>query len=114
MTEPRIVSLIASATEIVCALGRPERAERLTAEMTGRLDALRERSGRLAERPTVACIEWIDPLMHAENWVQELVEIAGGSVMPPLAAHPGWSSLSAVRNGRVFLTDGNQCHPSAR
>ncbi len=109
MTEPRIVSLIASATEIVCApvcssskvdvdgssraiddqvrsivataLGRPERAERLTAEMTGRLDALRDRSGRLAERPTIACIEWIDPLMHAENWVPELVEIAGGSVM---------------------------------
>ena len=28
--------------------------------------------------------------------------------MPPLAAQPGWSELSAVRNDRVFLTDGNQ------
>ena len=159
---PRIVSLAPmdlgdvfdDIRTVASALGRPERAERLTAEMTGRLDAIRERSSRLAERPTTACIEWIDPLMHAENWVPELALIAGGSVMlgeagrhsgyfefeqmmeadpdviavmpcgfdiprtaaemPPLAARPGWADLSAVRNGRVFLTDGNQCHPSAR
>ena len=133
---------------VAAALGRPERAERLTAGLTARLDAIRERSSQLAERPAIACIEWIDPLMHAENWVPELVEIAGGTVMlgeagrhsgyfefdrmieadpdviaimpcgfdipraeaemPPLAAHPGWPDLSAVRSGRVFLTDGNQ------
>lgn len=28
--------------------------------------------------------------------------------MPPLVAQPGWSDLKAVKNGRVFLTDGNQ------
>ena len=153
---PRIVSLAPmdlgdvfdDIRTVAAALGRPERAERLTAEMTGRLDAIRERSSRLPERPTIACIEWIDPLMHAENWVPELALIAGGKVMlgkagrhsgyfefeqmikadpdviavmpcgfdiprtaaemPPLAARPGWSGLSAVRSGRVFLTDGNQ------
>jgi iron complex transport system substrate-binding protein len=30
-------------------------------------------------RPTVACIEWIDPLMAAGNWVPEVVELAGGT-----------------------------------
>lgn len=30
------------------------------------------------ERPTVACLEWIEPLMAAGNWVPELVEMAGG------------------------------------
>ena len=155
-SEPRIVSLEPMALgdvfddirTVAAALGRPERAERLNAGLTARLDAIRERSGALGERPVIACIEWIDPLMHAENWVPELVEIAGGRVMlgeagrhsgyfefdrmveadpdviavmpcgfdiprtaaemPPLAAQPGWSELSAVRNGRVFLTDGNQ------
>ena len=155
-SEPRIVSLapmdlgdvFEDIGSVAAALGRPERAERLNAGMRSRLDALRDRSRQLATRPTVACIEWIDPLMHAENWVPELVEIAGGRVMlgeagrhsgyfafetmmeadpdiiavmpcgfdiprtaaemPPLAAHPGWSDLSAVRNGRVFLTDGYQ------
>ncbi|HIK26634.1 MAG: cobalamin-binding protein [Oscillatoriaceae bacterium SKW80] len=29
-------------------------------------------------RPTVACIEWLDPLMAAGNWVPELVTLAGG------------------------------------
>jgi iron complex transport system substrate-binding protein len=28
--------------------------------------------------------------------------------MAPLAARPGWGELRAVREGRVFLTDGNQ------
>ena len=155
-SEPRIVSLapmdlgdvFRDIRTVAATLGRPERAERLTAGLTARLDAIRERSGQLDERPTIACIEWIDPLMHAENWVPELVEIAGGSVMlgeagrhsgyfefeklveadpdviavmpcgfdiprtaaemPPLAARPGWSDLSAVQSGRVFLTDGNQ------
>jgi len=32
----------------------------------------------LAERPTVAAIEWIDPPMGGGNWVPELVALAGG------------------------------------
>ena len=28
--------------------------------------------------------------------------------MPVLTQHPEWSQLQAVRNGRVYLTDGNQ------
>ena len=28
--------------------------------------------------------------------------------MSPLVAHPAWSALSAVRNGQVVMTDGNQ------
>lgn len=31
------------------------------------------------DRPTVACIEWIDPLMAAGNWIPEMVQLAGGS-----------------------------------
>ncbi|MDE2852294.1 MAG: ABC transporter substrate-binding protein [Acidobacteriota bacterium] len=155
-SEPRIVSLapmdlgdvFSDIHSVASALRRPERSERLNAALTARLDAIRERSSGLGDRPTIACIEWIDPLMHAENWVPELAEIAGGRVMlgeagrhsgyfefermveadpdviavmpcgfdirrtaaemPPLAAQPGWSELSAVRSGRVFLTDGNQ------
>jgi iron complex transport system substrate-binding protein len=32
----------------------------------------------IAERPTLACIEWTEPLMAAGNWVPQLVELAGG------------------------------------
>lgn len=31
-----------------------------------------------AARPSVACIEWIEPLMAAGNWVPEMVDLAGG------------------------------------
>lgn len=37
-----------------------------------------EQKTRHAQRPRVACIEWLDPLMTAGNWIPELVEIAGG------------------------------------
>ena len=30
-------------------------------------------------RLSVACLEWLDPLMAAGNWVPELVELAGGT-----------------------------------
>lgn len=30
-------------------------------------------------RPVVACIEWLDPLMIAGNWMADLVAIAGGA-----------------------------------
>jgi iron complex transport system substrate-binding protein len=105
-------------------------------------------SGTIIPRPTIACIEWIDPLMCAGNWVPELVELAGGrdvlgkagqhspymtmedltaadpdviaimpcgfditraaEEMPVLADRPEWQALRAVREGRTYITDGNQ------
>ena len=34
--------------------------------------------GAKQNRYTVACIEWIDPLMAAGNWIPEMVKISGG------------------------------------
>lgn len=122
--------------------------EKLVASLTSRLSDLGGRAKKLPARPTIACIEWIDPLMFAANWVPSLVEIAGGRIMmgepgrhsgyfdfgelaardpeiltvmpcgfdiaqsmkemPALTGRPEWAQLSAVRNDRVFVTDGNQ------
>jgi iron complex transport system substrate-binding protein len=129
-------------------LGISERAERLIAELQAAIAAIQSRLAGVPRRPTVACIEWIDPLMAAGNWVPELVELAGGrdvlgragehspwlgweelavadpeviAVMPcgfdiarsraelaPLLSHPLWPGLRAVRDRRVYLTDGSQ------
>lgn len=155
-SRPRIVALEPMALADVWsdiravaeALGAPERAASLVAELQARLESIRERAAAIEARPTIACIEWIDPLMAAGNWVPELVELAGGTnvfgeagrhspwmtfeelaaadpdviavmpcgfdiertrrEMPPLSGRPEWAKLSAVKNGRVFLTDGNQ------
>jgi iron complex transport system substrate-binding protein len=46
--------------------------------MRRRMAAVVESMQSIHARPTVACIEWIDPLMAAGNWMPELVEMAGG------------------------------------
>ena len=63
------------------SLGAAGCGERLVDALTARLADLRARTEPLDKRPVVACIEWIDPLMDAGNWVPELVDIAGGTVM---------------------------------
>jgi iron complex transport system substrate-binding protein len=128
------------------ACGVPERGEQLVASLRRRVLEIGVRAGPL-ERPTVANIEWIEPLMSAGNWLPELVEVAGGvSVFGEAGRHspwlewndlvakdPGvivispcgfgitrtmeevgllrakreWDSLKAVRDGRVFVADGN-------
>ena len=60
------------------ALGAPERGEKLVSDLQARLGAIEAKAGQIGQRPRVACIEWIDPLMAAGNWIPELVAMAGG------------------------------------
>jgi iron complex transport system substrate-binding protein len=46
---------------------------------------------KIEHLPTVACIEWTDPLMIAANWIPELVSLAGGK---PTFGVTGQSSTS--------------------
>jgi iron complex transport system substrate-binding protein len=57
--------------------------------LQARLEACRDRAH--SHRPSVACIEWTDPLMAAGNWVPELVEIAGGrNLLGHTGRHSPW------------------------
>lgn len=51
----------------------------------------------LHELPTVACIEWTDPLMVAANWIPELVNLAGGQSLFCATGQPSpvlpWETL---------------------
>lgn len=86
-SQPRVVSLqpnnLADLWEDIArvakSLDASRRAAQLTARLQERIATIASTTCALATRPTVACIEWIDPLMAAGNWVPELVEIAGGS-----------------------------------
>jgi iron complex transport system substrate-binding protein len=45
----------------------------------------------VTNRPRVACIEWIEPLMAAGNWVPELVALAGGeNLFGAVGQHSPW------------------------
>jgi iron complex transport system substrate-binding protein len=68
-------------------IGRVAEGERLVASLRARLAAIARRTGG-APRPTVACVEWIEPIFHMGNWGPELVELAGGtSVLGTAGAH---------------------------
>ena len=155
-SRPRIVSLEPMSLgdiwndirAVAAALGDLQRGDDLVARLVDRLAAVRAAVRSAPTHPSLACIEWIDPLMSAGNWTPELVERAGGTdpfgeagkhsgylriddlaaadpevvviapcgfeiersrrEMAPLATHPVWRRLSAVRAGRVAIADGNQ------
>lgn len=73
------------------ALGVPERGTELITRLERRMAAVAERARGLLERPTVACIEWIEPLMAAGNWMPELVAMAGGvNLFGEAGKHSPW------------------------
>ena len=48
---------------------------------------------------TVACIEWIDPLMAAGNWVPTLVELAGGdNLFGEAGKHSPWMDFKVLKD----------------
>lgn len=59
------------------ALSVPEKGQDLINDMQARIQAIKDTTSTL-EKPTVASIEWIDPLMAGGNWMPTLVESAGG------------------------------------
>ncbi|MEK6303609.1 MAG: cobalamin-binding protein [Acidobacteriota bacterium] len=60
------------------ALDASDRAQQLVDKLESRMDEVIQRTHWLATNPSVACIEWIEPLMAAGNWMPELVAMAGG------------------------------------
>jgi len=131
------------------AAGCSDCSESLLRALTQRVQAVQSKTAFLPidRRPRVVCLEWIDPIMVAANWMPDLLSLAGGrcdlttsgqrsrytdwndvrrfdpEVMvimpcgfdlartereaPALFSLPGWLELSAVRNRRVFVADGN-------
>jgi iron complex transport system substrate-binding protein len=110
MSRPRVVSLTphclkdvwADVRRVAAVLDRPEQAESLIRKWSSRLDLIQMQTDDSSTsvkqklvRPSVACVEWIDPLMTAGNWVPELVEIAGGqNVLSEPARHSPWLEWS--------------------
>jgi len=80
----RSVGEILQMIRIVGGLvGRAERAASLATELERGLDAVRAQAAQLARRPRVFFEEWDAPLISGIRWVEELVEIAGGTPVFP-------------------------------
>jgi iron complex transport system substrate-binding protein len=68
------------------AAGVPAAGEQLLASFDDKLAAVKARASGQPSR-TIACIEWIDPVMVAGGWMPELVRLAGGR--PVICEEPG-------------------------
>ena len=55
-----------------------EETNRLIKPLEDRLNFIKNKTSN-QKKPTIACIEWIDPLMAAGNWIPEMVAISGGN-----------------------------------
>ena len=90
--EPNALSDVwADIRRVADALGAPERAETLIASLQNRMDEITRRAQQLSSNPTVACVEWIEPLMAAGNWMPELVWMAGGvNLFGEAGKHSPW------------------------
>ncbi len=77
--------------KIARALEAPQLGARLIAQLKSRIAETTRKATSLRRRPTIACIEWIDPLMAAGNWMPELVEMAGGeNLFGEAGKHSPW------------------------
>ena len=80
------------------ALDAPQAGEALTSRMRRRMAAVEARPRSQGTTPTVACVEWIEPLMAAGNWMLELVSMAGGkNLFGTAGRHSPWMSFEDLR-----------------
>jgi iron complex transport system substrate-binding protein len=64
-----------------------------------RIEIIRHKLKFITEKPKVACIEWLSPLMIAGNWTPEIIEIAGGiPVLAEQGKHSGYVSFEDIEN----------------
>ena len=103
---PRIVSLsprrmvdvwgdIRAVAEV---LDVAERGREVVKQLKIRVVDVIEKVVQAKHRPSVACIEWLDPLMAAGNWVPELVELAGGrNLFGEPGQHSPWLAWQKLR-----------------
>lgn len=68
-------------------------AEGVISDLKDRLELM-----RVPALQTVACIEWIEPLMAAGNWTPELISLAGGiDIFGKPGVHSPWITWEALR-----------------
>ena len=102
--DPRIISLqpqkLSDIWEdinlIAKSLGVAKKGLDFTGQIKDKVDNLKSLySSKII--PTIACVEWINPLMFAGNWVPEMVKIAGGKdLFGRIGMHSDWSTYDML------------------
>ena len=74
----RIDDVLNDITRVGESAGVKDAAAGVVAGLRARIESATKTVASVTMPPTVACIEWMDPVIAAGHWVPEMVEIAGG------------------------------------
>jgi iron complex transport system substrate-binding protein len=84
--------------QVAQSLNVQAEGERLLEDLQERVDIVRHKLKYIENKPTVACIEWLEPMMISGNWVPELVSIAGGTpILAQAGKHSPYVSWDDIR-----------------
>ena len=75
----RIDDVLNDITRVGESAGVKDAAAGVVAGLRARIESVTKVVDGVEVSPTVACIEWMDPVIAAGHWVPEMVEIAGGT-----------------------------------
>ena len=93
----RLEDVYDDVRRVASALGVEGHGRALILSMRRRLAALAARV-ELLDRPKVAVLEWLDPLLAAGHWIPELVMLAGGrDAFGVVGARGPWLSTERLR-----------------
>jgi iron complex transport system substrate-binding protein len=104
--EARIISLKPNSlddifndiTTIATALNVIDAGNALLETLHERVDIIRHKLKFNETKPTVACIEWLEPLMLSGNWIPDLVSAAGGvSILTQTGKHSPYVNWEDIR-----------------
>ena len=82
---------------VASALDADGRGVRLVARMRERMSAIAAAADVPGQRPRVATVEWLSPLMTAGNWMPEIIAMGGGEDLFGEAGGSAWFSWEALR-----------------
>jgi iron complex transport system substrate-binding protein len=114
-TQPRVISLdphtlgevLGDARTLAEATDHKDAAVALVRNAAERIDRVRVATRRVARRPRVAALEWLDPPFAAGHWTPQLIEYAGGE---DVLGFPGehseertWDEVRASRPDVVIV-----------
>jgi len=97
-----ILDMIAVLSRIV---GKQSEGRALIDNLNRGLDAIRESAKSFPRRPRVYFEEWDDPLISGIQWVEELVELAGGDPIFPELRRAGKAKDRVVDPATVVARD---------
>lgn len=94
----RLADIWEDIRRVAEALDLAEQGRDFLRSLKNRVVSIIEKTCVLKNRPSVACIEWIEPLMAAGNWVPEMIDLAGGAnVAGEAGKHSPWMNWENLR-----------------